>query len=260
MARYQAILVYDGTQFRGFQRQSAGPGDLTTVQGNVESALRKIGWRGRSIRAAGRTDSGVHARGQVIAFDLDWNHSLQDLRSAVNAYLPMQIAIREVREAAQDFHPRFDALSRRYCYHLFCQPVRDPLRERYAWRVWPAVLGEDLQSVAGQMVGKHDFAAFGTPPHPAGSTEREVFKAAWLKKGDNLVFEIEANAFLYRMVRRLVYVQVAIAQKKLEPDLVQASLQNPPHEMIQGLAPPQGLFLVEVLYPAQLRGLETPAE
>jgi tRNA pseudouridine38-40 synthase len=249
MARYQAILVYDGTQFRGFQRQSAGPGDLATVQGNVEAALRKIGWQGRSIRAAGRTDSGVHASGQVIAFDLDWNHTLQDLRSAVNAYLPTQIAIREVLEAEQDFHPRFDALSRRYRYHIFCQPVRDPLRERYAWRVWPAVLLKDLRRAAEPMAGRHDFAAFGTPPHPAGTTEREVLKAAWFEQDDELVFEIEANAFLYRMVRRLVYVQVAIAQKKLAPDLVRESLRNPPDEMIQGLAPAQGLFLVEVLYP-----------
>jgi tRNA pseudouridine38-40 synthase len=130
MARYQVILAYDGTLFLGFQRQSR----TRTVQGVVEAALGALGWTGRTIYSAGRTDTGVHAAGQVIAFDLEWKHSTLDLRQALNANLPEDVAAREVREVPPDFHPRYGALSRRYQYRILCSDVRDPLRERYVWR------------------------------------------------------------------------------------------------------------------------------
>ena len=158
MARYQIILAYDGTHFLGSQRQAAS----RTVQGELEKALRKIGWDGQTVYLAGRTDTGTHASGQVAAFDLDWDHGLDDLQKALNSHLPQDMAVREVNVAADAFHPRFDASSRRYRYRLFCAGVRDPLRERYAWRVWPAVT--DLTPLAAIWLGTHDFAAFGTPP------------------------------------------------------------------------------------------------
>ena len=141
MARYQVILVYDGTEFFGFQRQARE----RTVQGIVEDALRQIGWHGRTILAAGRTDTGVHASGQVIAFDLDWAHSTDDLRNGLNANLPADVAVHQVILGRPDFHPRYDAIARRYRYQIYCQSHRDPLRERYAWRVWPALRCEELQ-------------------------------------------------------------------------------------------------------------------
>ncbi len=116
MARYQVILAYDGTHFVGFQRQ----GRSRTVQGVVEAALRQLGWQGRAILSAGRTDTGVHAAGQVIAFDLDWTHPEKELGRAINANLPQDVAVRSVAPASPDFHPRFDATARRYRYHLFC--------------------------------------------------------------------------------------------------------------------------------------------
>ena len=137
MARYQVILAYDGTRFLGSQRQA----NSRTVQGELEKALRKVGWSGTSVLIAGRTDAGVHASGQVAAFDFDWSYADDVLGRALNANLPVDMAVREVRVAADDFHPRFDASSRRYRYRLFCQPVRDPLRETLAWRTWPAVDG-----------------------------------------------------------------------------------------------------------------------
>ena len=110
MARYQIIVSYDGTGFVGSQRQL----NSRTVQSELEKGLRKIKWDGKSLLLAGRTDTGVHASGQVAVFDLDWKHSLEDLKKALNASLPLDMAVSDVRNAADEFHPRFDATSRRY--------------------------------------------------------------------------------------------------------------------------------------------------
>jgi tRNA pseudouridine38-40 synthase len=249
MARYQIILAYDGTDFLGSQRQAGS----RTVQIELEKALCKIGWQDRSILLAGRTDTGTHASGQVAAFDLDWGHGLAKLQDALNAHLPRDMAVWEVKVAADDFHPRFDASSRRYRYRLFCTGVRDPLRERYAWRVWPPVA--DLTPLAAIWSGTHDFAVFGSPPRSGGSAVRTVLSAEWQKYGDEWIFEIQANAFLYRMVRKLVYVQVAVGQARLPAEVLVRALdgksevrQAVQSEIPASLAPASGLTLVEVHY------------
>ena len=249
MARYQVLLAYDGSQYQGFQRQRRA----NTIQAAVENALGKLGWSDRAILAAGRTDTGVHATGQVIAFDLDWGHTADDLQAAMNANLPNDIAALKVQEVAGDFHPRYAATARCYRYHVFCREIRDPLRERYAWRVWPEVALEKIAVAAEILVGRHDFSAFGTPPRAGGSTMRSVFAATW-KPMDvhweipDLVFEITADAFLYRMVRRLVAAQVAVGQCRLTSTEIAGWLENPPDSPVQGLAPPNGLFLHSVTY------------
>jgi len=244
MARYQVVLAYDGTHFAGYQRQK----DLRTVQGTVEAGLRKLGWEGRAVLSAGRTDTGVHAAGQVIAFDLEWAHSPHDLLEAMNANLPPDIAAQHAQVSHPDFHPRYDALGRRYRYRLFCKPVRSPLRERYAWRIWPDLDFLQLQKAAQPLIGTHDFGAYGSPLRSGGSTLRTVFSARWQVKEEDLVFDIAANAFLYHMVRRLVYLQVLVGLGKLELDNFVAGLTSKtPYQ--PGLAPSQGLVLAEVIYP-----------
>lgn len=255
MARYQVILAYDGTAFVGSQRQAAS----RTVQSELEKALRTLGWSGRSVLLAGRTDTGVHASGQVAAFDLEWRHTENDLLRALNANLPSDMAARDVRVVSSKFHPRFDAMSRCYHYRLFSQPVRDPLREKYAWRVWPEVDGEALRETAQLFVGQHDFAAYGTPPRAGSSTVRTVMKASWQAREDEWRFEVQANAFLYRMVRRLVFLQVEVAQGKVSVEAVARSLAGQAggaerNELPAGLAPAHGLTLVEVTYPSGTPG------
>ncbi len=243
MARYQLNLAYDGTHFSGFQRQ----GVARTVQAVVEQALRKLGWRGGTILYAGRTDAGVHASGQVIAFDLDWRHPLAALGRALNANLPDDVAVKNVREAVKGFHPRYDARARTYCYRLYAQPQRDPLLERYAWRVDPPLAEELVCAAAQLLVGTHDFKAFGTALRKTGNTIRSVLRAEWEFDGNYQQFVISANAFLYHMVRRAVYQQVLVGQGKLTLDAFQKGVESgsplPP-----GMAPPQGLTLVEVDY------------
>lgn len=253
MARYQVILAYDGAGFVGSQRQ-AKP---RTVQGELEKALRKLGWSDRSVLLAGRTDTGVHASGQVASFDLEWQHADGDLLRALNANLPADVAAKKVRIAPPKFHPRFDATSRRYHYRLFCQQIRDPLREKFAWRVWPEIDGGALQKAAPMFIGQHDFAAYGTPPRAGNGAVRTVMNSSWQRVDDEWRYEVRANAFLYRMVRRLVFVQVAVAGGKISVQAVARSLagqaEGPERsELPSGLAPAHGLTLVEVTYPIEM--------
>jgi len=246
MARYKLILAYDGTAFSGSQRQAKH----RTVQGELERALGELGWPGRSVTLAGRTDTGVHASGQVAAFDFDWNHDLERLRDALNANLPLDVAVKDVEVADAKFHPRFDAVSRCYRYRLFCQRVRDPLRERIAWRIWPPVNSDALIETAGFFLGQHDYSAFGSPSREQGSTVRTLTVSEWKKLDDEWQYEVRADAFLYRMVRRLVFVQIAVAQGKCSKEIVVKALEKPQYknEIPAGLAPAHGLTMVEVTY------------
>jgi tRNA pseudouridine38-40 synthase len=244
MARYQVILAYDGSGFQGSQRQAK----IRTVQGELEKSLRRLGWSEKSVIMAGRTDTGVHATGQVAAFDFEWTHAEERLLKALNAGLPNDLAISSLYEARVDFHPRFDAISRTYRYRLFCGPIRNPLRERFAWRIWPAIDESVLKSTADLFFGTHDFATFGSPTTPKGTTTRTVTKTEWRKKPDGeWQFEVRADAFLYRMVRRLVFVQVAAAQGRCSAEDIRRALKGR-SKLPSGLAPANGLTLVEVAY------------
>ena len=258
MARYQLTLAYNGTGFFGSQRQA----NSRTVQGELEKALQKLGWTGRSVILSGRTDTGVHATGQVASVDLDWSHSENDLLNALNAELPADMAVHQARMVHSKFHPRFDATSRCYRYRLFCQPLRNPIREPFAWRVWPAINSELLAGTASLFLGTHDFSAYGSPTTPTGTSVRTVIKSQWMQARDakdEWHFEVQADAFLYRMVRRLVFVQVAVAQGKVLAEAVARSLVEPAavgmrSEIPAGLAPAHGLTLVEVTYPTESIG------
>lgn len=242
-AHYKVILSYNGTAFAGFQRQL----NERTVQGEFEAGLRQIGWTGKSIHAAGRTDAGVHARGQVVSFGLEWEHPTDALVKALNYYLPQDMAVWEACEIPTDFHPRYDAKKRRYRYSLICQPERDPLREVFAWRVWPPVRIESMNAAAADLIGSHDFKAFGSATTESGVTVREVFSARWQSAGAGYQFDITANAFLYHMVRRITLALVKIGQGEAPQTLIADSLQS--GELpLTGLAPAEGLVLEEVSY------------
>lgn len=243
MARYQIILAYEGTHFFGFQRQAA----TRTVQLSVEQALRRLGWEGSAILYAGRTDAGVHAEGQVIAFDLDWRHSPEALGRAINANLPSDVAVRTVSEVSSDFHPRYDAKLRTYRYRIYCASERDPLQARFAWRVWPTVEEVLLRTAAGLVIGTHDFKAFGRSLWEKGSTTRTVYLASWQPSNNGLEFTITANAFLYHLVRRVVYLQVLVGQRRLTLEQLSAGVTMG-SDLPPGLAPAQGLTLSNVRY------------
>jgi tRNA pseudouridine38-40 synthase len=214
----------------------------------IEGALRDLGWQERSITAAGRTDAGVHARGQVIAFALDWRHEINSLSKALNANLPSDVAVRQIEVAPGGFHPRFSAKVRRYSYTVICAPMRDPLRERYAWRIWPEPQLDAMEAAAAMLVGRYDFAAFGQAPSSDGHTIREVFRAHWSRKRDVIAFEIEANAFLHHMVRRLVGAMTEVGSERVNVDEIRALIDDPQLRWQGKIAAAQGLCLETVIY------------
>lgn len=244
MARYRAVVEYDGTDFWGFQRQAEG----RTVQGEFEAALTRLGWPGATIWGAGRTDTGVHAAGQVVAFDLDWAHGSPALQRALNANLPDDIAVQAVAESAPAFHPRFDARARRYRYTIYNAPARSPLRSRYAWHVQTPLDGPAMQAAAERLLGTHDFATFGTDPDGGANTVRTISRAVWSGGPSDWHFDIQADAFLYRMVRGLVGFLKQVGAGSLTPEDLEARLRARDRALCPPLAPACGLCLMEVLY------------
>jgi tRNA pseudouridine38-40 synthase len=246
MAAYKSIVAYDGTDFHGFQRQRE---NLRTVQMVLEEALRSVGWRGTSLHAAGRTDAGVHARGQVIAYTLAWQHTLEDLTRALNSCLPHDVSVRETNIASGGFHPRFSARSRIYRYSMLVREVRDPIRERFAWRIWPEPSYEAMLAFARALIGRHEFRAFGRAPQEGTGTVREIYAATLTRSDGELTFEIEANAFLHRMVRRIVGAAFEIGIGRIGLEEVLQYLNGGELRWQGVLAPARGLCLEQVNYP-----------
>lgn len=244
MARYRAGIEYDGTDLLGFQRQAQG----RTVQGEIENALGRIGWNGKAVLGAGRTDSGVHASGQVIAFDIEWKHGEGDLLKALNANLPPDVACKTVSKCAADFHPRYAAKARRYRYTLYNSAVRSPLLARYVWQVWPQLDLAAMCEASAALLGRHDFATFGSDPDDGVNTVRTVTFADWTGQGEFVYFEIQAEAFLYRMVRSLVGALKKVGAGDLAVADFVALLQARDRSQCPPIAPPQGLCLTQVVY------------
>ena len=189
MARFRALIEYDGTDYFGFQRQIE---DQPTVQSELERVLCQIVREPVTITGSGRTDSGVHATGQVISFDSEWRHTVADLQRALNANLPADIAILQLDKAEPSFHPRFDARRRAYEYHIYNAAVRSPLRRQRSWHIAKPLDWERMNQAANCLIGIQDFATFGQPPQGT-VTVREVFEARWEKRNELLVFSIAAN-------------------------------------------------------------------
>ena len=245
--RYRATLAYDGTAYQGFQRQVAG---IPTVQGMVEQAINQVTQQSVTLIGAGRTDSGVHATGQVIVFDVIWKHQDRDLLRAINACLPNDIALQDMRQH-MGFHPRYDAQARTYRYQIIQAEHPQPLLRNVTWRVYkPLELGL-MREAATLLIGEHDFASFGQPPQ-GNNTVREVFRSEWTTEtnqfGELLIYEIEATAYLYHMVRRIVGTLVAIGRGDLTLTEFKALFASCDVSQVKVMAPPQGLTLVRVDY------------
>jgi len=245
VTRYRATLAYDGTGYHGFQRQAAE--HEPTVQGDVERALTRLGQPNITVTGSGRTDAGVHAIGQVIAFNAEWRHGLDDLQRALNATLPADIAMLELQEAAADFHPRYDAVSREYIYTIYNAPVRHPLKRMHALHVAEPLDVATMNAAAAMLVGQHDFAAFGSPT--AGEvTVRRMLRAQVSAEPPIIRVELEASGFLYRMVRSIVGTLLAVGRGSLTPDEFRAVLESRDRSLAEAASPPQGLCLTRVSY------------
>jgi tRNA pseudouridine38-40 synthase len=242
--RYRAIVEYDGTDFLGYQIQATG----RTVQGEIEKSIQKVTQSKIRIEAAGRTDAGVHAVGQVIAFNAAWKHSLEDLHSALNATLPPDIGVSDLKFAENSFHPRFDALSRGYRYTIINQPWPIVLQRRYAYQVKKNLDVAAMRKSSRFLLGPHDFASFGKAPQGENTT-RNLMQANWSVEGSRLTFEITANAFLYRMVRKIVGTLLQVGLGQLAADEIKNILERRDLTCSAPPVPAHGLCLVRVTYP-----------
>src|SRR5712691_2593537 len=252
--RYRGILAYDGTNYQGFQRQA---GDEPSRQAEVEAALAKVtGGQKIAIIGAGRTDAGGHATGQDIAFDAAWKHDEEDLHRGLNALLPTDIAPQRLERAETGFHPRFDASSRTYQYFVYEAQIRQPMMARMAWWIKPPIHTrldvEKMNWAAAKLLGTHDFASFGAPPQ-GESTVRQVYLSEWEievpTQGTRLIsYCIEANAFLYHMVRSVVGTLIEVGLNRMTIEAFIKAFQAKDRGRITKLAPPHGLTLIEVTY------------
>ena len=243
MPTYRLDVAYDGSGFHGFARQPK----LRTVQGEVEGALSRI--VGEEVRTvgAGRTDAGVHARGQVMSFGTDEALDGGRMVRSLNRMLGPEIAVVGCREAPAGFDARFSARSRVYRYQVLAAPVHDPLRRLVTWHVPEPLDVEAMGAAASAFVGEHDFASF-CRSSPGRSTVRTVLDARWDREGDLLVFWIEAHAFCHQMVRSIVGFCVDVGRGRAEAGSVAEVLASRDRAAARPIAPPQGLILWEVRY------------
>jgi tRNA pseudouridine38-40 synthase len=265
LVKVAALVAYDGTRFAGFQRQSPEKGP--TVQGTLEAVIGRIAGEAISVEAAGRTDSGVHATGQVVSFTAPERLSPAAWRRALNALLPADIAVRAVAFAPDAFRARWSALSRSYRYRVLRGDVRDPLRERYVWHV-PRTLDVEAMAAATRLLpGERDFGAFGSSPRDRpdegyrGHTVREMLAAETRpssRSPDEVECAFTANAFLTGMVRRLVGTLVRVGEGKLSVAEFQGILEAAEKTHPGAAAPARGLCLTGVAYPPEL--LRWPVE
>jgi tRNA pseudouridine38-40 synthase len=237
--RFRATVEYDGTDFAGFQLQK----NARTVQGELEAALASLsGGQRHPVDGAGRTDAGVHATGQVIAFTYGGRLSAVALTTALNGLLPADIAVSDVRPAPARFHPRYAARYREYRYTVWNGP-RSPLRERFALGVRVPLDTDAMARAASVLEGRHDFSAFGSPdPKPV----RTVYSVRVRRDGRLVTIDVRADAFLKGMVRRIVAALLEVGRGQLNEEAVAAALAARQPALAGAAAPAKGLCLRRV--------------
>lgn len=241
---YRLDIAYDGTRFKGWARQAGE----RTVQGEIEAALERLFGETVPVTVAGRTDAGVHATGQVASFQAEKSPP-DDLRRALNALTPPDVAITEAGPVADGFDARRSARSRRYRYRLQTGPVPDPFERRYAVHWTYPLDREALDACAGLLVGTHDFTAFTPTDTEHVRFERNVFEAVWQSEPEGILsFEVEADSFMRNMVRAMVGTMLEVAAGRRSVDNFAALLEGRPRPEGGETAPARGLFLIEVGY------------
>lgn len=239
-ARYRARVEYDGTEFAGFQLQ---PG-RRTVQGELEASLARLdGGRRVRVEAAGRTDAGVHAEGQLIAFSLRERRPVGELARSLDALLPADVAIRGLRRAPAAFRPRQAARYREYRYSVWNGP-RSPLHERYALGVRSPLDVAAMVEAAQVLEGRHDFSAFG---RRHGQPTRTLHRVRVRRKGRTITLEVVGDAFLRQMVRSIVAALLRVGRGEATAADVAAALGGPTRAFSGAVAPAKGLTLHRVV-------------
>lgn len=243
--RWKCVCAYDGTGFTGWQSQAGG----ASVQDVIETRLGEVLKREVRIYGSGRTDTGVHARGQVFHFDAVWPHGGERLMRALHSGLPETIQVSDARVVAGDFHARFSAIRKRYVYHVHLGDA-DPFTRPYCLTVLRPLDFPEMEATAAVLRGRHDFLAFtasnGTERE---DTVRELSRLEIVRRGRRMRITAESSGFLYKMVRSLVGTLLAAGEGRLTAVRVKEILESKERTALVKTAPPQGLFLEKVFYP-----------
>ena len=240
-------IEYDGTSYNGWQRQKTGLG----VQQRVEEALEVVANHPVDIVCAGRTDTGVHASGQVVHFDTSSQRSERGWLLGANTNLPDDVNVSWVRPVSDDFHARFSAVSRSYRYRILNRLQRSALHRHRAWWVYEALHAESMHAAAQRLLGEHDFSAFRAAGCQASTAIRTISDISVSRSGDWLTLDITANAFLQHMVRNIVGTLATVGLGEQDACWVTDVLESRDRKAGGIAAPPHGLTLVGVAYPAE---------
>ncbi len=246
MERIKCTLQYDGTFFSGFQVQP----DQRTVQGDIEAALRRM-HRNQLVRitASGRTDTGVHALGQVFHYDTDLELEEEKWKKALNSLLPDDIYITDVKKVSNDFHARFNVRIKEYRYKLLNQKKPDIFHRHHYWHINQDLDVEKMRQAGKYFIGTHDFTSFcSTKTEVQGDKIRTMYNVEILQDDPLLTVSVQGSGFLYNMVRIITGTLVEVGQGKVRPDEVKAILEGKDRTLAGLTAPPQGLYLWQVVY------------
>lgn len=244
MRRIMLTLEYDGTRFQGWQLQAEG----RTGQGVLEAAIERATQERCRVHAASRTDAGVHAEGQVAHFDTDSTLPARRLLKAINHWLPTDISVLDAREVDESFHARFGPESKLYRYRILCSQVRRPLRDPFCLRIWRPLDAVAMRRAAALLRGEHDFTSFASEHSEVENRVRTVLRSELIEAGDELQYMVEADGFLYNMVRIIVGTLIQVGEAKRTPESVADALTAAERTAAGPTAPAKGLALVRVDY------------
>lgn len=245
MQRVKLVLEYDGSDYAGWQIQANGP----TVQGRLQRALGQLCGQPVGVWAAGRTDSGVHARGQVVAFDSPVVLPMRAYWLGLNGLLPEDISVVHAEEAPPGFDPRRWAHGKRYVYRISNLRSRSPLRRRTHWEIFQPLAVDAMAAASPSLLGTHDFSAFRAADCQAKGARRRLTRCDVVGvSGGEVVVTVEGTAFLKHMVRNLVGSLVEVGRMRQPPGWLAEVLASGQRALAGPTAPPQGLCLDEVFY------------
>ncbi|MFM7317711.1 MAG: tRNA pseudouridine(38-40) synthase TruA [bacterium] len=237
-------IAYDGTGFAGWQTQ---PG-LPTIQESIEIAIEKMTGQRPKLIGSGRTDAGVHAHAQVATFYTAVSYSPAKFQNAINAFLPQEIRIIAADEVPVAFHPTLDVISKRYRYRIDNSRTADPLKLRFAHHIPQPLDAENMRRGAAFLIGRHDFAAFQTVGSERLSTVRTIFACDVFRLADEIHVEVEADGFLYNMVRAIAGTLILVGSGKWPPELVAEIVASADRRKAGPTAPAKGLAMLWVRY------------
>ena len=247
-------VQYDGTLFNGWQIQKNG----RTVQGEIERAIKILFKKEIRITASGRTDSGVHAIGQVVHFDTDIVLSLKRICTGLNGILPADVSIKNAFNVDKEFHSRFSAIERKYKYLIYNHRTRAPLMINRAMWIHDPLDVNYLREVAGFIVGEMDFASFCKKREAEKiNTVRSINQVDIVKNGDLIEINVAGNAFLHNMIRIMIGTILDMFKRNAEPELIKDIIARIDREYSGKTAPPCGLYLMEVVYKPALKEMES---